>query len=121
MAKILFVDDVPEICRLYSSVLTKRGHLVVVATSVMQAMMSLRTTEFDYVFVDIKIPDFDGFDFLEQAKFEEEHPHTKVIILSNQESPRDFERAKALGVEKYLVKIDYSPYGLVQIIDQHRI
>jgi len=116
MARILFIDDVPEIQKLYSEVLTKHGHKVVVAGSAMQALMSLQNGEYDYVFVDIKIPDFDGFYFLKQSKLEQEHPKTKVIILSNSESMKDYERAKALGAEKYLVKIDYSPYGLAQMI-----
>ena len=121
MAKILFIDDVPEIRKLYATILSKKGHTVVVAASVMQALMSLKTTEFDYVFVDIKIPDFDGFTFLKQSHLEQEHPHTKVVVLSNSESPRDFERATQLGVEEYLVKIDYSPYGVAQLIEQHKL
>ena len=82
MAKILFIDDVPEIRLLYSTVLTKKGHVVIVAASAMQAMQSLKTTEFDYVFVDIKIPDFDGFWFIKESHIEQEHPSTKVIVLS---------------------------------------
>ena len=121
MAKILFIDDVSEIRELYSTILSKKGHTVVVAASVMQALMSIKTTEFDYVFVDIKIPDFDGFNFLRNARLEQEHPHTKVIVLSNSESPKDYQRAKKLGVEDYLVKIDYSPYGVSQLIEQHKL
>jgi CheY-like chemotaxis protein len=116
VAKILFIDDVPEIRLLYSTVLSKKGHEVVVAASAMQAMRSLQTTEFDYVFVDIKIPDFDGFWFIKESQLEENHPHTKVIVLSNSESPQNFRKARELGVENYLVKIDYSPYGLAQMI-----
>jgi CheY-like chemotaxis protein len=121
VAKILFIDDVPEIRKLYSTILSKKGHTVVVAASVMQAMMSIRRTEFDFVFVDIKIPDFDGFNFLKEARLEEEHPNTKVVVLSNSESVKDYDRAKRMGVEEYLVKIDYSPYGVAQLIEQHKL
>lgn len=121
VAKILFIDDVPEICKLYSTVLTKHGHDVVVATSAIQAMMSLQTTEYDYVLLDIKIPDFDGFYFLKQSNLESEHPHTKVVILSNSESIKDFRHAKDLGAEFYLVKIDYSPYGIAQLIEEGKL
>jgi len=121
VAKILFIDDVPEIRDLYSTILSKKGHIVVVAASVMQALMSLKATEFDYVFVDIKIPDFDGFNFLKNSHLEQQHPRTKVIVLSNSESPQDYQRAKQLGVEEYLVKIDYSPYGLSQLIEEHKL
>jgi CheY-like chemotaxis protein len=121
VAKILFIDDVPEIRLLYSTVLSKKGHVVVVAGSAMQALQSLQTTEFDYVFVDIKIPDFDGFWFVKESKLEVEHPKTKVIVLSNSESPQHYRKARELGVENYLVKIDYSPYGLAQMIKGHQI
>jgi len=116
VAKILLVEDTIEIQRLYSEVLHKKGHIVVVAGSVMQAMMSIGDTEFDYVFVDIKLPDFDGFELLREAEFADRHPNTKVVVLTNSESTRDYDRAKELGVDNYLVKIDYSPYGLAQMI-----
>jgi CheY-like chemotaxis protein len=121
MAKILFIDDMPEIQLLYSTVLSKKGHDVIIAGSAMQALRSLQSNEFDYVFVDIKIPDFDGFWFLRESKLEKDYPNTKVVVLSNSESVKDYRKAKALGVEEYLVKIDYSPYGLAQMISEGQL
>lgn len=118
MAKILFIDDVPEIRQLYATVLTKRGHDVVAVGSAILAMRSLESNEFDYVFIDVKMPNFDGFWFLRESELVQKHPKTKVIILSNSESSKDYEKAKAMGVEKYLVKIDYSPYGLAEMIQK---
>ena len=121
MANILVVDDVPEINLLYSKVLAKKGHTVTVAASVMQAMVSVNNEEFDYIFLDMKMPDFDGLDFLRQAKLWVRRPQTKVIALSNSESEVLMKKAKALGVSEYLIKIDYSPYGVAELLDRGRL
>jgi PleD family two-component response regulator len=67
------------------------------------------------------LPDFDGFTLLKQAKFATKHPHTKVVILSNSESASDFAKANALGAKDYLIKVDYSPYGLARMIAEGEI
>jgi chemosensory pili system protein ChpA (sensor histidine kinase/response regulator) len=121
MATILFIDDVPEIRQLYATVFSKRGHDVTAVGSALLAMKALESKEYDYVFVDVKIPNFDGFWFLKESHLIEKNPKTKVVVLSNSESPKDFEKAKALGVDKYLVKIDYSPYGLAQMIQNNEL
>ena len=98
-------------------VLTKNGHAVTVATSVMQAEMSLKRATYDYVFLDMKIPDFNGLDFLEETEIARTHPKTKVIALTNSESDDLMRKAKKLGVSDYLIKVDFSPYGLAQMLE----
>ena len=117
MANILIVDDVPEINLLYSKVLSKKGPNVTVASSVLQAMMSVQREEFDYIFLDMKMPDFGGLDFLKEAKLKDRAPQTKVVALSNSESPSLIKKAKALGVTDYLIKVDFSPYGIAQLLE----
>ena len=117
MANILIIDDVPEINLLYSKVLSKQGHTVTVAQSVMQALVSVQNEEFDYVFVDMMMPDQTGIDFLEQAELRKNHPKTKVIALSNSESPKFMDQAKKLGASEYLVKVDFSPYGIGRLLE----
>jgi DNA-binding response OmpR family regulator len=118
MANILFVDDDPRINHLYSVVLTKKGHNVTVAASVMQAQMSLRNATFDYVFLDMKMPDFGGLDFLKRVDVRREHPTTKVVALTNSESDELKRQAQELGVTDYLIKVDFSPYGLAQMLER---
>ena len=118
MASILFVDDDPQICQLYSTVLTKKGHAVTVAESVMQAMRSLSSNEYDYLFLDMKMPDFDGINLLKEAKPAKNYPGMKVVALTNSESDDLKKKARAMGVTDYLIKVDFSPYGIAQMLEQ---
>jgi DNA-binding response OmpR family regulator len=117
MASILFVDDDPQISQIYSMVLTKKGHEVMVAASVMQAEMSLKSASYDYVFLDMKMPDFGGLDVLKQADLRHKYPQTKVVALTNSESDELKRKAQSLGVTDYLIKVDFSPYGLAQMLE----
>src|SRR5437016_4944190 len=106
MATILFVDDDPQINQLYSMVLTKKGHNVTTALSVMQAEMSLRGASYDYIFLDMLMPDFNGLDLLKEADLAHRHPDTKVVALTNSESDELRRQAQELGVTDYLIKVD---------------
>jgi DNA-binding NarL/FixJ family response regulator len=76
---------------------------VVEATSIAAAWASIeRNPDFDYVFLDIKLPDQDGISFLEELK------HRKitipVLVISASEEPAWVHNAIAAGAVGYLSK-----------------
>jgi CheY-like chemotaxis protein len=56
------------------------------------------------IFLDLKLPYFDGFEVLEWMRAQPALSSTMVVILSSSGESRDRERANALGVRSYLVK-----------------
>ncbi|WKN31231.1 response regulator [Porifericola rhodea] len=60
----------------------------------------------DVIFLDLKMPVFDGFDFLEKFKSldDEIKDSIKIVVLTTSENPRDKERLKYLGFHKYVIK-----------------
>jgi DNA-binding response OmpR family regulator len=119
MISILFVDDDENTGLMYAKALTFHGHSVTVAKSMLQAMQSIDKSHYDFIFIDIKMPDFNGLDFIKWLRANSKNTNAHLAILSNSESQKTVQQAKDLGIEEYLVKVDYSPYGLAQYIDQH--
>jgi DNA-binding response OmpR family regulator len=58
----------------------------------------------DVMFLDLKMPDCDGFDVLRWMKEHSLLEAVKVFILSGSSEPQDVALAKELGASDYLVK-----------------
>jgi CheY-like chemotaxis protein len=59
------------------------------------------------IFVDINMPEMDGFEFLEnfESSFFEAHPDTQVFMLSSSDSDKDKQRAMGFTcVREYITK-----------------
>lgn len=56
------------------------------------------------IFLDLNMPEMNGFDFLRWVRAEARLQTSPVIILSTSENPQDIQSAYALGASAYLVK-----------------
>lgn len=58
------------------------------------------------ILLDLKMPRFSGFDFLEWLRFKspDQHHFIPVVVLSSSNLPQDVARAYALGVNSFVVK-----------------
>lgn len=63
-----------------------------------------RQTEPPIIFLDLNMPEMNGFDFLRWVRGEARLQSSPVIILSTSENPQDIQSAYALGANAYLVK-----------------
>ena len=121
MARILIIDDTSEITQIYSAVLTSKGHGVVVASSELQAWSALEDGNYDYVLLDILMPDYSGLDLLQRSKLRQRCPDTRIIILSNSESDDFAQKAKQLGADRYLIKVENDPYRIAELIEKKEL
>lgn len=80
MAKILIVDDEPNIRLLYKAVLTEEGHEVVEAENGRQTFEALEGEPFDLVILDIRLKAESGLDLLQGIVAR--HPQIPVILCS---------------------------------------
>jgi DNA-binding NtrC family response regulator len=80
MAKILIVDDEPNIRLLYTAVLTEEGHEVVEAENGGQTLDALEREPFDLVILDIRLKAESGLDLLQEIVAR--HPQIPVILCS---------------------------------------
>lgn len=110
IVNVLVVDDEPNIHRLFSEVLSRRGYRVVGALDGEAALQSLRADSPEVIFLDLKLPGADGTQVLE--KIREIEPDIPVILITGY--PRDplVDKAIRMGVFACLVK----PFGVTDIL-----
>ena len=78
MAKLLVVDDEPNIRLLYAQELSDEGYQVVTAATALEAVEKLQGAPFDLVVLDIKLKNESGIELLQRIVKER---HTLPVIL----------------------------------------
>ena len=67
-ARVLVVDDEPEMCETCRKILDRQGHEIWVAENGEAGLQRLRETSIDLAIIDLRLPDMDGLEVLRQAK-----------------------------------------------------
>ena len=67
-ARVLVVDDEPEMCETCRKILARQGHEIWVAENGEAGLQRLRETSIDLAIIDLRLPDMDGLEVLRQAK-----------------------------------------------------
>ena len=108
--KILIVDDDEFLLNMYSVKFSKQGVEVETSPGGENALQKLRGGYSpDAILLDIVMPGFDGFEFLEKMQAEKLAPNAVLVFLTNQGQSTDIERAKKLGAAGYIVKASTIP------------
>ena len=104
MTYALVIDDVEEVtvnvCRMLDLLDVESQS----AFSVREAMLHLLDRTPDIVFLDIKMPGFDGFEVLTYLKREPRLSDVPVCIISTDNQDEMKRRAKKIGAAGYIVK-----------------
>ncbi len=102
MAKVLIVEDDPEICTTVKDWLENQLHTVEVVGCGEDALEYLKTYDFDVIILDLYLPDIDGLEVLQ--KYRAKGGVARVLILTGRNEVRDRERGLDLGADDYLGK-----------------
>jgi DNA-binding response OmpR family regulator len=100
--RILVVDDNLEIRNVLQDFLNKKGYKVNIASSGMDALMSVKTENPQVVLLDMRMPGMDGLMVLNQIKRLNES--IKVIMLTSVQDEHIMEEAAKEGACDYLLK-----------------
>jgi len=100
--RLLLVDDETAYADVLANRLGKRGFNVQKAYTSPEALLILRTQQFDVAVLDLKMPDMDGIELLKIAK--QVDPFLQVIMLTGHGSAEACEKGLALGAYDYLMK-----------------
>lgn len=102
MAKILVVDDDPQISRAISAVAGQDGHTADEALTFEDGAEQIETGQYDVVFLDVRLPDGNGLDMLPRIQSQPDPP--EVIIITGFRDEDGAELAVKSGVWDYLQK-----------------
>jgi len=118
--KILHVEDTPEICQLYQDFLGILNHNVESVTDGREGLKRLMKNDYDSILLDIAMPSYDGFHFLEDLKRIKPSELKKVTVVSQLDfNDEQLEKFKEYGVnsiqKKTLDLIKYETSGQLEI------
>lgn len=115
--KILIVDDDSEVAGLIKTVLTKEGYQVFVANDGSSGVKTAGEVQPNLIFMDITMPEMDGYEATSEIKADERLKSIPVIYLSGRSADEDGGKAFATGGATYLMK----PFMPQQIRDIVRL
>ncbi|MGJ7510641.1 sigma 54-interacting transcriptional regulator [Variovorax sp. GT1P44] len=111
-ARLLVVDDDPDMLRLLSMRLTSVGYQVTAVTSAESALTQLEIEHPQLVLSDVRLPGRDGLALFDEIR--KRHPTLPVILLTAHGTIPDAVEATARGVFTYLTK----PYDGRELLDK---
>lgn len=117
--KILLVEDDLPMVKMYKTRLELEGFEVEWAGDGAEALVKVKSFKPDLVLLDLMIPKIGGMEVLEGLRKDLETRALAVIILSNLSQENDITRAKELGVKEFLIKSNYTPTQVVEIVRKH--
>lgn len=102
--RILLVEDDDALANVYLIRLQAENFDVLRVANGEEALATALKYHPDLVLLDVMMPKVSGFDVLDILRNTPETSHVKVMMLTALGQESDIERAKALGVNDYLVK-----------------
>jgi two-component system phosphate regulon response regulator PhoB len=111
-ARVLVVDDEPDITALVAYHLAKSGYRVSTAASGTEALRAAREERPDLVILDLMLPGRSGFDVLAELRAQSDTKDVGVILLTARKDEPDRVKGLSLGADDYLAK-PFSPQELV--------
>src|SRR5579872_1804939 len=107
--KVLVVDDEPAICELYKRALDRKKYTVDVAHSGAEAITAASHSAYDYIFLDLKMPEMSGVETFKELK--KLNLRALVVIVTAYPDSEMLVEAMKLGPLTVILK----PFDLTEI------
>ncbi len=116
MARILVVDDDPDVLRVVEKVLSVSKHEVFTANDAIRAMDLLNASRYDLLITDANMPQFSGFELVRTIKNNKRFERMSIAMLTGLREKKDIEKAIRAGVDDYIIK-PIDPMLLLEKVD----
>ncbi|MGE9763338.1 CheR family methyltransferase [Pseudomonas sp. PDM20] len=103
-ARLLLVDDSPDIRLIMEQLLTIEGADVTTAEDGPTALRCLEGSSFDLILSDIGMPGMDGYELMRRARQLPQHAQTPSVALTGYGAAADAEDAHAAGFNSHVSK-----------------
>lgn len=112
MARILIVDDEPEIVMLAKIMLKREGHEIDEARDGNECLKKLKKEKYDLILLDVMMPGDDGWEVCEKIKADEKTKGMPVVLFTVRTSDDSIERGKEAGAAAQINK----PFGIEELM-----
>jgi DNA-binding response OmpR family regulator len=104
MARVLVVDDEPDVLLLCRLNLEQLGHEVLEAPNGQVALELVRERDPDLIVLDLMLPGIDGYDVLQMLRTEDASSTIPVLVLTAKSLQADRDRTRELGAAAFVTK-----------------
>ena len=113
-ARILIVEDEPNIVESLSFILGRAGFEVDTISDGAEALERLRRKSFSALVLDIMLPGMNGLDVLKAIRSDQALSSLPVIVLTAKGQANDRRTAEAIGANAFITK----PFSNADIVDR---
>ncbi len=118
MTTILIVEDDPLMSRMYQKIFKFEKYDVATAMDGVEGLEKARAVKPTLILLDIMMPKMNGLQVLEKLKADPEMKHIPVVMLTNLAGEKDAETALMNGAAKYIIKSEYEPKAIVNMVKE---
>lgn len=103
-ARILLVDDEPDLVQMVSVRLSAAGYEVAVAFDGQEALQKVKEARPELIILDLMLPKLDGYKVCRLLKFDERTRAIPILIFTARAQVEDVTLATECGADAYLTK-----------------
>ncbi len=114
MKKILIVEDAQSDQKSLEAIIKSAGHDVILCSNGLEAIEQAKSTQPDLIFMDVNMPQMDGFQATREILALPECINAKIVFVTAKNQRADQVWAKMLGAKGFISK----PYSAEQILEE---
>ena len=117
--KILLVEDEAILVKMYVATFDKAGFETKTTEDISQAIKIMEEWHPNIVLLDIMLAGVNGLDLLKKIQGRKDLLKIPVVVFSNYTDTETEKEALKLGAKAYVIKADYDPEEVINIIKQY--
>ena len=117
--KILLVEDEAIIVKMYVATFDKAGFETKTTENIAQAIKLMEEWHPNIVLLDIMLAGVNGLDLLKKIQGRKDLLKIPVVVFSNYIDTATEKEALKLGAKAYIIKADYDPGEVINLIKQY--
>jgi CheY-like chemotaxis protein len=102
--RVLVVDDLEEAALMLGLIMKRMGHVVKLAHGAREALEKARALEPEVVFLDIGLPDGNGYDVCRALRRQPWGRKALIVAVTGRSDPADLKRSEEAGFDRHVVK-----------------
>lgn len=114
MARILVIDDSPDIRYILDEILTHSGYLVDCADDGKIGIMRVGENNYDLIITDLVMPNMDGIEVITEIK--KRRPDASIIAISGSTTMGTKGAATFLAQEMHVNRVIAKPFNVLEVL-----
>jgi CheY-like chemotaxis protein len=116
MARVLVIDDEPDVRWLLRVTLERVGHEVILADDGLRGVAMAQKQRPDAIVLDLMMPVMDGYGVLDALAKDDRTVEVPVLVLTAKAIPDEEERVTEAGARRFVTK-PFDPNDLVRELE----